>query len=206
MSAKGVLFVNERGLRASIVELAARRKTLADSYNGDSFDCIGGALNDLAADSRGGAYFTLGGLFYADPKGVVTKYGDNLRTNGIVLSADEKTLYVTNGPTLAAFDVQKDGALSNQRQFAKLEAGGNGDGSTIDSVGRIYVSSNVGVQVIGADGKYLGLIPTPRDIISVAFSGPNKKTLYAVARDTPRNEDWIIAVPMIAQGYKGRAK
>jgi sugar lactone lactonase YvrE len=47
--------------------------------------------------------------------------------------------------------------------------------------------------VIGTDGKVLGLILTPRDIISLAFSGPDKKTLY-------------IAIPMIAQGYKGRAR
>jgi sugar lactone lactonase YvrE len=207
MNSKGVLFLNNRGLNADIVELAPERKVFANKYQGDSLDCIGGgALNDLVADSKGGVYFTMGGLFYADPKGVITKYGDNLRTNGIILSADEKILYVTNGPTLAAFDVQKDGSLTNQREFAKLEAGGNGDGSTIDSTGRIYVSSAPGVQVIGPDGKYLGLIPTPRDIISLAFSGKDKKVLYAVSRDTPRNQDWIIAIPMIAQGYKGRAK
>ena len=69
-----------------------------DKYNGDPIDCIGGSLNDLAADSKGGVYFTMGGLFYANPKGEITKYGENLTTNGIVLSADEKTLYVTNGP------------------------------------------------------------------------------------------------------------
>jgi sugar lactone lactonase YvrE len=206
MNSKGVLFLNNRGLNADIVELAPEHKSFASKYQGDSFDCIGGVLNDLTADSKGGVYFTMGGLYYADPKGVITKYGDNLRTNGIILSADEKILYVTNGPTLAAFDVQKDGSLTSQREFAKLEAGGNGDGSTIDAAGRIYVTSGPGVQVIGPDGKYLGLIPTPRDIISVAFSGKDKKTLYAVSRDGPQNQDWIIAIPMIAQGYKGRAK
>jgi sugar lactone lactonase YvrE len=83
--------------------------------------------------------------------------------------------------------------------------GGGGDGSTIDSTGRIYVSTNPGVEVIGTDGKVLGLIPTPRDIISLAFGGPDK-TLYAVSRDGAPNQDWIIAIPMIAQGYKGRAR
>jgi len=111
----------------------------------------------------------MGGVFYADPKGKVTRYGQNLATNGIVLSPDEKYLYVTNGPTLAVFDVGKDGSLTNQREFAKLEGGGNGDGSAFDAAGRLYVTSNPGVQVVGPDGKYLGLIPTPRGIISVAF-------------------------------------
>ena len=204
MNSKGVLFLNSRGLKASVMELAPQRRTFANSYQGDSLDCIGGALNDLMADSKGGVYFTMGGLFYADPKGVVTRYGKNLDTNGIVLSADEKTLYVTNGMTLAALDVQKDGSLTNQREFARLGGGGGGDGSTIDAAGRIYVSSSPGVHVIGPDGKYLGLIPTPRGLISVAFSGPDKKTLYAVARTG--NTDWIIGIPMIAQGYKRRAK
>src|SRR5205085_8776844 len=135
-----------------------------------------------------------------------TRYGQDLTTNGIVLSPDEKHLYVTNGPVLAVFDVGKDGALANQREFAKLEGGGSGDGSTFDALGRLYVTTNPGVQVIGADGKYLGLIPTPRGIISVAFSGSDRKTLYAVARDNAQNKDWIIALPMIAQGAKGRGK
>jgi gluconolactonase len=207
MNSKGVLFIDNRGLNASIEELAPHRKTLANKYNGDSLDCIGGVLNDLTADSKGGVYFTMGGVFYSDPQGKVTKYGENLFTNGIVLSADEKHLYVTNGPALVAFDVQKDGALTNQREFAKLQGEGfGGDGSTFDAQGRMYVTSNSGVQVISADGKYLGLIPTPRDVISVAFSGPDRKTLYAVSRDNAQNKDWIIAIPMIAQGPKGRGK
>ena len=206
MNSKGTLFIVNRGLNPSIEELAPQRKSLANRYNDDPLDCIGGVLNDLTADSKGGVYFTMGGIFYADPKGKITRYGENLRTNGIILSADEEHLYVTNGPTLAAFDVQKDGALTNQREFAKLEGGGNGDGSTFDASGRLYVTSNPGVQVFGPDGKYLGLIPTPRGIISAAFSGPDRKTLYGVARDNAQNKDWIIAIQMIAQGPKGRAK
>src|SRR6185312_629027 len=178
MNTKGVLFVNNRGLHTSIEELAPKRHIFADKINGDPLDCIGGVLNDLSADSKGGVYFTMGGVFYADPKGVVTRYGQNLNTNGIILSANEKTLYVTNGPTLAAFDVQPDGSLTNQREFAKL--GGGGDGSTIDSMGRIYVTTNAGVEVISPEGKSLGVIPTPQNVISAAFSGKDKKTLYAV--------------------------
>jgi gluconolactonase len=206
MNSKGVLFVANRGLNPSIEELAPERKILANRINGDPLDCVGGVLNDIAADSKGGVYFTMGGVFYADPKGNVTRYGENLATNGIILSADEKHLYVTNGPALAAFDVQKDGSLANQREFAKLEGGGNGDGSTFDAAGRLYVSSNPGVQVIGPDGRYLGLIPTPRGIISLAFSGADRKTLYAVVRENATNKDWIIAMQTIAQGPKGRAK
>jgi gluconolactonase len=207
MNSKGALFVDNRGLNASVEELTPKRKTLANKYNGDSFDCIGGVLNDLTADSKGGVYFTMGGVFYADSQGKVAKYGENLFTNGIVLSADEKHLFITNGPTVAEFDVQKDGSLTNQREFAKLQGGGfGGDGSTFDSEGRLYVTTNGGVNVIGTDGKNLGLIPTPRDVISVTFSGPDRKTLYAVSRDNAQNKDWIIAIQTIAQGPKGRGK
>jgi sugar lactone lactonase YvrE len=213
MSTKGALFIVERGLNPSLVELAPVRKTLANSFQGDPLDCIGIVLNDLVADSKGGAYFTMGGLFYASPNGQITKYGDNLRTNGIILSRDEKTLYVTNGPTVAAFDVQPDGSLSNQREFGKLEGGGFGDGSTIDAAGRIYVTTGPGVQVLGPGGNYLGLIPTPRGVISVAFSGHDKKTLFILARgakDSLGNEvanaAQVYSISMIAQGFKKRAK
>jgi sugar lactone lactonase YvrE len=207
INSKGAVFIVQRGLNQAVWQLAPQRKMLANKYQDDPLDCIGGVINDLTADSKGGVYFTMGGLFYASPSGVVTRYGENLRTNGVILSPDEKTVYVTNGPTLAAFDVQPDGSLKNQREFVKFE--GNGDGSTVDSAGRIYVTSNTpGIQVIGSDGKYLGLIPTPRNVISTAFSGPDKKTLYAVISYGPREslQAEIIGIPMIAQGYKGRPK
>jgi sugar lactone lactonase YvrE len=204
------LFVVNRGLNESIEQLEPQRKPLATKFSGDPLDCLGLTLNDLTADSKGGVYFTMGpgagsAVFHSDSKGAVTRYGENLSTNGIVLGADEKHLYVTNGTTLAVFDVQKDGSLTNQREFAKLEGGG--DGSTFDSAGRFYVTVQAnGVEVIGADGKHLGTIPTPRAVISVAFSGPDRKMLYAVSRDNAQDKDWIIGIQMIAQGAKGRGK
>jgi gluconolactonase len=200
------LFVLNRGLNQSIEQLEPQRKTLASkTSSGDPLDCLGGTLNDMTADGKGGVYFTMGTVYHADAKGAVTKYGENLNTNGIVLSPDEKHLFVTNGATVAEFDVQKDGSLTNQREFAKLEGGGGGDGSTFDSVGRLYVTAQAnGIQVFSPDGKYLGVIPTPRPVITVTFSGADRKTLYAVSRTG--NTDWIIGIPMIAQGPKGRGK
>ncbi len=199
------LFVLNRGLHQSIEQLAPQRKALANEINGDPLDCLGGTLNDLTADSKGGVYFTMGTVFHADAKGKVTRYGENLNTNGIVLSPDEKRLWVTNGASVVVFDVQKDGSLANQREFGKLEGGG--DGSTIDSAGRLFVTAQAnGIQVLGPDGKSLGTIPTPRPVISVAFSGPDRKTLYSVSRDNATNKDWIIAIPTIAQGRKDRGK
>jgi gluconolactonase len=192
------------------------RKTLTDGFQGKPL----GRPNDLVADKKGGAYFTSGGAFYVSPAGQVSSIGENLRTNGIILSPDEKTLYVTNGMVVVALDVKPDGSVANQRDFARLEAGGNGDGMTIDAAGRLYVTSAPGVQVFSADGKYLGVIPTPRNVISVAFSGPDKKTLYVVgggalgsdgrevttAAGVRNNAKTIFKIAMVAQGFKGRAK
>ena len=198
-----------------IAALTPERKVLADSFMGKGL----GRVNDLVADKKGGVYFTSGGAFYISPKGEVSSVGENLRTNGINLSPDEKTLYITNGMVIMAFDVQPDGSVKNQREFAKLEGGGNGDGMAIDAQGRIFDTAN-GIQVFGPDGKYLGMIPTPRTVISVAFSGPGKKTLYAAmlgsvdangqevkTPDGVRNTAMsVYKIQTLAQGFKGRAK
>ena len=212
MSAKGALFIVQRGLRQNVTQLEPQRKILADRFNGEPLDCVGGVINDLTADSRGGVYYTMGGVYHAGASGVVTKYGDSITPNGIVLSADEKTLYVTNGAAMAAFDVQPDGSLTNQREFAKLTAGG-GDGSTIDAAGRVYVTTQAGVEVLSPDGKNLGVIPTPRGVITGAFGGKDKKTFYILARgatdangmEVP-NAAQVWSIQMQAQGYKNRAK
>ena len=206
-SAKGALFIVQRGIGTAVWQLAPERKMLANRINGDPLECLGGVINDITADSKGGAYFTMGGLFYADAKGTVTRYGENLRTNGVLLSRDEKTVFVTNGPSVVAFDVQPNGALTNQREFVAFPGGG-GDGITIDSEGRIYVTGGSGLQVAGPDGKYIGLIPTPQGVITAAFSGPDKKTLFAVVsiRKGDARDAQIISIPTIATGYKGRAK
>ena len=203
--------------RISIVYPERERKVLADSFNGKDL----GRLNDLVVGRTGHVYFTSGGAFHLTPTGKVEAIGENLRTNGIMLSPDEKTLYITNGATVVAFDVQADGSVKNQRDFAKLEAGGGGDGLAIDAAGRLYVTSQqAGVQVFAADGRYLGVIPTPRSVISVAFSGPDKRTLYIVGSGaldpsgkemtTPpgvrNNAKSIFKIAMLAEGFKGRPK
>jgi gluconolactonase len=205
--------------QASIVNaismLAPERKTIADKWADGTTLTV--RPNDLTADGQGGAYFTVGCLYYAGPKGV-TVAADNLRTNGIVFSPDRKILYVTNGSTLVAFDVQGPGVLTNRREFASLKAGSNGDGTVVDSEGRLYVSSNPGVQVFDKTGKYLGLIPTPRGLISVTLAGPGRQTLYVIGsgaddengqpiRQGPQQTAaTIYMLPMIAHGLEGSAK
>ncbi len=196
--------------------LTPTRAVLADRFEGKPL----GRLNDLIVDAKGGVYFTVGGAYYASASGTVRSLGDDIRANGIMLSRDEKTVYVTNGNAILAFDVAADGSVANRRNFATLEAGGNGDGMAIDNSGRLYVTSAPGVQIFAADGTFLGLIPTPRSAISVAFSGPGKRTLFIVGSGalgpdgqefrTPdgvrNNAKTIYKLPMLAEGFAGRPK
>ena len=196
--------------------LTPTRAVLADRFEGKPL----GRLNDLVVDAKGGVYFTVGGAYYVGPSGIIKSLGEDLRTNGVMLSRDEKIVYVTNGNVIVAFDILPDGGVTNRRNFATLEAGGNGDGMAIDGEGRLYVTSAPGVQVFSPEGKYLGLIPTPRPAISVAFSGAGKRTLYIVGSGalgpdgqeftTPdgvrNNAKTIYRLPMIAAGFSGRPK
>jgi gluconolactonase len=201
-----------------ISQLLPQRRVLANSFaDGRPL----GRLNDLITDGRGGAYFTVGGAYYVSPDGVVGTVEDqNLRSNGIMLSPDGRTLYVTNDTVVLAFDVGRDGRTSNRRDFGSLDGDDGGDGMAVDSEGRLYVTGNAGIHVLSPDGAHLGLIPTPRRPITVAFSGPDKRTLYAPQMGAigPDGRAWttpegvrntamtIYTLAMLSQGYTGRPK
>jgi gluconolactonase len=191
--------------------LFPKKETLADNFEGKTF----GVLADIVADKKGGVYITEPGansVYYYSPAGKFTRVtSDNEAANGVMLSRDEKTLYVTNGPKgILAYNVQPDGSIKNARLFANPEGGV--DGLAIDSEGRVYDCSRLGIQVMSADGKSLGLIPMPRGATTLAFAGPDKKTLYMIGRghDGPGGDGPLARsmykVQMLAQGFKGRAK
>jgi len=104
--------------------------------------------------------------------------------------------------------VQADGSLTNQREFVKLPTPG-GDGLAIDSQNRLYVTAGPNLHVVAPDGKLLGTIPAPYGLITAAFAGQNKKTMYAVVSLTDPDRlqhAYIYSIPMVASGYAGRAK
>jgi gluconolactonase len=104
--------------------------------------------------------------------------------------------------------VAADGSISNKRKFARLDGWKNednawssgADGLAIDDNDRLYVASNSGIEVFTAKGDALGIIVLPQKPQNIAFAGTDKKTLYAVGRGS------AYKIPLIAQGYKGRAK
>lgn len=204
----------------AITVLAPERRMVASTWTDGTPLTV--RPNDLAADSRGGVYFTSGCLYYASPAGVSVA-AEDLRTNGIMLNGDDRTLYVTNGGTpqqpgtIVAFDVVAPGRLTNRRVFATLSSG-NGDGLALDAEGRLYVTANAGVQVFDGAGRFLGLIPTPRAVISAAFAGRDKRTLFvvgsgaedergeAIRQGPQQTAATVYALPMLARGIEGRSK
>ena len=202
----------------AVAMLAPTHRILANSFPGGE---PLGRLNDLIADGKGGAYFTVGGAYYVNADGEVSTVADeNIRSNGIMLSREGRSLYVTNSTEVLVFDVARDGSTSNRRVFGSLNGDDGGDGMAIDSQGRLYITGNAGVHVLSVEGEYLGMIPTHRRAITVAFSGPEKKTLYVsqigvVGPDgkpytTPEGirpaASTIHAIPMLAQGFLARPK
>jgi gluconolactonase len=201
-----------------VVQLLPSYKLLANSFpDGRPL----GRLNDLIADGKGGAYFTVGGAFHVNAEGKVDVVEDqNLRSNGIMLSRDGKTLYVTNDTVVLAFTVANDGSTSNRRDFVTLNGDNGGDGMAVDNEGRLYITGNKGVHVAAENGDYLGLIPTHRRPITLAFSGADKHTLYAPSMGAvgPDGKAWvtpegvrntamtIYRINLLSSGFTGRPK
>ena len=190
------------------LEKDGSRTILADRYQGKRFS----GPNDVVVKRDGAIYFTdsINGLrgggdspqrelpyngFYLVKDGQVTLLGGDRDhpgdfPNGIALSPDEKTLYVTAGfrKTLA-YDVMPDDTVANPRVF--LDAGN--DGMKTDNQGNVYQVNAVGqgqVLITAPDGKRLGTIelpqitgePRPRICASnVAFGDADGKALYITA-------------------------
>ena len=208
----GELFVATRGIGTGIEQLEPERKVLANTFNGDPLECVGGVMNDLVAAANGGVYFSVSGsgVYYADSEGRVSKYGEVPGANGIILSPDETVLYATNGAEVVAFDVNQDGSLANQRTFGMLQGGQGGDGSAVDEEGRLYVATGRSADVFAPDGTFLGSIPGPQGMHGVAFGGRDKKTLFGIVFygtwGTQAARNAIVAIDTLTQGYTGRAK
>lgn len=181
------------------------RAILADRYDGKRLGCP----NDITVKSDGAIYFTDGPLgciggenspqkelpfhgFYFVKDGKVAlldKDPGGAPPNGIALSPDEKTLYVTNAPTLKqiyAYDVEPDDSVKNGRLFLDLagEKGlGGPDGVRVDRQGNVYTAATGGLWIVSRAGKRLGKVPAPEGVrfANLAFGDPDRKTLYLVS-------------------------
>jgi gluconolactonase len=189
------------------LEKDGSRTILADHYEGKHLGCV----NDIVAKSNGAVYFTDGpagcmeggensplkelsfhGFYFVKDGKVQLLDMDpgGAPPNGITLSPDQKTLYVTNAPAkkqIFAYDVQADDTVKkNPRVLVDLagEKGlGGPDGVRVDRKGNVYTAATGGLWIISPDGKRLGKVPAPEGIrfANLAFGDPDSKTLYLVS-------------------------
>jgi gluconolactonase len=188
---KGNLLVCEGGRRRLVsIKRNGRKKVLADKYGNKPLN----SPNDLWADANGGVYFTdprYGGrmgmeqggeyVYYLSPdhKKLVRVIDDLVRPNGVIGTADGKTLYVADhgGGKTFVYTINEDGTLSNKKLFAPEGS----DGMTIDNEGNIYLTTSV-VAVYNKDGKKIETIEVPEQPSNVCFGGKDKQTLFITAR------------------------
>jgi gluconolactonase len=195
-----VVYAAEADRTVVRLEKDGKRTILADRYEGKRLN----SPNDLVFRSDGALYFTdpSGGNRFADwdlkkelpYQGVfLLKDGklqlavqDIERPNGIVLSPDEKFLYVNDSAkrTILQYEVQRDGRVANGKVFADMSAGkgtGNPDGMKFDAKGNLYSVGPGGIWVFSPEGRHLGMIVPPEFAPGFAFGDADGKSLYMAA-------------------------
>ena len=226
--AKGNLVACEQDAkRITRTDADGKLTVLTDNYQGKRFN----SPNDLTIDSKGRIYFsdprygkrdgmelldkagkTIEGVYRIDPDGKVTRIiGRELeRPNGLLVSADDRYLYVAdnNNDTLGGarklwrFDLKTDGTvdLKSRKLIYDWGTGRGPDGLKQDREGRLYVAGGLnkpnppfepakdvkgGIYVLSPEGKLLTFLPVPRDeVTNCAFGGDDLKTLYITGGGT----------------------
>lgn len=114
------------------------------------------------------------------PQPIVT---DIYRPNGLCLSPDETTLYVSDSSETHHKVIAlryADGVASDPRDFAVMPVGVP-DGMRVDADGRLWVAGGDGVYVWDAAGTAIDHIPVPEMVTNIAFGGPDLSDLYITA-------------------------
>ena len=196
------------------LETDGSRTILADGFDGKRFN----GPNDVAIAPSGAIYFAdsdvglrggiKGGL--AEMPDAVWMWKDGRVTqvvsraelgdepNGIALSPDGKSLYLSAGtvsarPRIMRYPVGPDGGVGPGALFTEGE--GIGDGMKTDAQGDLYSTGPLTgtVRITSPAGKLLGLLHLPKSgdreparlicASALAFGGDDAKTLYITACD-----------------------
>lgn len=180
-----------------------KKTTLAYTIDGKRLN----SPNDMTWHSNGDLYFTDPpyGLekWYDDPARELNYCGVYLlkkdgtlklltkemsRPNGIVLSPDEKTLYVANSdfaaPIWKSFPVKADGTIGDGKvffdasDFVKAKRKGLPDGMKVDVNGNVFATGPGGLHVFAPDGTLLGTLDTGVNTANCCFGGSDGSTLF----------------------------
>lgn len=175
--------------------------TLTNSYNNKRLN----SPNDITQDQMGNYYFTDPGYGLAKkedqelPFSGVYKIDNAQKTsllidsishpNGIALSPDGKTLYISNSGTSTLYaynldeekNIQSGGVFFDFRNLKDQGSGGT-DGLKVDSEGYIFTTGPGGVWILSKEGKPLAKINTEITTSNCSLS-KDGKTLYMTSTD-----------------------
>ncbi len=205
----GLFICNQNARSIDFLDLKSRlRETVATTFNGLLFN----SPNDLIRAKDGTIFFTdppYGlldqetfkgmmqphfGVYRISTDGIVSLVsGEMTRPNGIALSIDERTLYVSQSdpkaPIIQSFKLDDLGRPVNSSVFANFTdlLGNNNpglpDGMAVDQHGNIFATGPGGVIILNSNGLRLGRIYTGKATSNCAF-GEDGSTLFMTAHDT----------------------
>jgi gluconolactonase len=197
-----LLATEHRNRRISRTEPDGTIVTVVDRFEGKRLN----SPNDFTVSRTGTLFFTdppyglprqvegkeldFQGVYRLDPDGRLRLLVRGMvRPNGIGLSPDERTLYVSDSERrhLRAFGLNDDGTVDEGRVLADMQPWKPGvqgvpDGLVVTGQGHVLVTGPGGVWVFDANGGRLGVIPTPEPPAACTFGDADGKTLYITAR------------------------
>jgi gluconolactonase len=137
-------------------------------------------------------------VWHVDPAGNKTVVDVGIeRPNGICLWPDQRTLVVADSASehLWTFRIAADHRLEFKQPYSTLQlptaavAAGQrasgADGLKTDAAGRLYVTSQAGLQVFDTQGRLSGVIgkPQAKSLSNVVLAGEKLDTLVATSAD-----------------------
>lgn len=108
---------------------------------------------------------------------------------GITTSTDQSLLYVNDSSShwVYSYQIQPDGTLAHKQRYYWLHSPDGADdagagGMQVDTDGRLYVATRLGLQVCDQAGRVNVILPTPDESASdLAFGGESRDTLFVIA-------------------------